>query len=128
MHKPCSPPSRESLAETRSVTYKSIQIQESFGLLPRNERFAIVLCDRLLKVSLVFEILLDLPCQIVEKRVHSPRCRGHADRESPPLDRFQSSVVRQADCSLFSLALPRLTFSRISEAAAVQMKGDGFSL
>ena len=39
-----------------------------------------------------------------------------------------SSVVRQADCTLCRAARPRLTFSRMSEAVAVQMKGVGCSL
>ena len=38
------------------------------------------------------------------------------------------SVVRQADCKLLSLILPRFTFSRMSDALAVQMKGAGSSL
>ena len=38
------------------------------------------------------------------------------------------SVVRQADCTLCRAARPRLTFSRMSEAVAVQMKGVGCSL
>ena len=41
---------------------------------------------------------------------------------------FGSSVVRQSDCTLCKAARPRLTFSRISEAVAVQMKGVGCSL
>jgi hypothetical protein len=36
-----------------------------------------------------------------------------------------TSVVHQADAILFKAALPRLTFSRISEALAVQIKGFG---
>ena len=39
-----------------------------------------------------------------------------------------ASVVRQADCTLCRAARPRLTFSRMSEAVAVQMKGVGCSL
>jgi hypothetical protein len=39
-----------------------------------------------------------------------------------------ASVVRQADWVLFSFALPRLTFSRISEAEAVQTNGFGLEL
>ncbi len=38
------------------------------------------------------------------------------------------SVVRQADCTLCRAARPRLTFSRMSEAVAVQMKGVGCPL
>ena len=40
----------------------------------------------------------------------------------------KASVVRQADCTLCRAARPRLTFSRMSEAVAVQMKGVGCSL
>ena len=40
----------------------------------------------------------------------------------------RASVVRQADCTLCRAARPRLTFSRMSEAVAVQMKGVGCSL
>ena len=42
--------------------------------------------------------------------------------------RAKASVVRQADCRLFRDARARLTFSRMSAALAVQMKGFGFSL
>ena len=41
---------------------------------------------------------------------------------------LDSSVVRQADWVLLSLARPRLTFSRISQADAVQTNGFGFAL
>jgi hypothetical protein len=41
---------------------------------------------------------------------------------------FSSSVVRQADWVLFNLARPRLTFSRISQAEAVQTNGLGLAL
>ena len=41
---------------------------------------------------------------------------------------FDPSVVRQADCTLCRAARPRLTFSRMSEAVAVQMKVVGCSL
>ena len=44
---------------------------------------------------------------------------------SPPAT---TRVVRQADCTLCRAARPRLTFSRMSEAVAVQMKGVGCSL
>jgi hypothetical protein len=36
-----------------------------------------------------------------------------------------ASVVRHAECPLFSLARARLTFSKMSAALAVQMKGLG---
>ena len=39
-----------------------------------------------------------------------------------------SSVVRHKDCNLSSFIRARLTFSKISEAVAVQMNGLGFSL
>ncbi len=39
-----------------------------------------------------------------------------------------TSVARQTDCNLSRAFLPRVTFSRMSEALAVQMKGLGFSL
>ena len=39
-----------------------------------------------------------------------------------------ASVARQTDCNLSRAFLPRVTFSRMSEALAVQMKGLGFSL
>ena len=36
-----------------------------------------------------------------------------------------ASGLRQTDCILFSLALARVTFARMSEAFAVQMNGFG---
>jgi hypothetical protein len=39
-----------------------------------------------------------------------------------------ASVVRHAECRLWSAERARLTFSRMSLALAVQMKGLGFSL
>src|SRR5207245_2476034 len=39
-----------------------------------------------------------------------------------------ASVVRQTDATLFKVALARFTFSRISVALAVQIKGLGFWL
>jgi hypothetical protein len=44
------------------------------------------------------------------------------------LRRSLAGVLRHTDCRLFSEARARLTFSRISAALAVQMKGLGFSL
>jgi len=38
---------------------------------------------------------------------------------------LQASGLRQTDCILFSLALARVTFARMSEAFAVQMNGFG---
>jgi hypothetical protein len=38
---------------------------------------------------------------------------------------YYPSGVRQTDCILFSLALARVTFARMSEAFAVQMNGFG---
>lgn len=38
------------------------------------------------------------------------------------------SVVRHTDCNLFNFSRPRLTFSRMSDALAVQINGFGFSL
>ena len=38
---------------------------------------------------------------------------------------YETSVVRQADCNLWRAARPRLTFSSMSEALAVQIKGLG---
>ena len=40
----------------------------------------------------------------------------------------KASVGRQADCTLWRFLRPRLTFSRMSEAAAVQTKGLGSAL
>ena len=45
-----------------------------------------------------------------------------------PLQVSGASVGRHTDCNLLSLSRPRFTFSRISEALAVQMNGFGFSL
>jgi RNA-directed DNA polymerase len=48
-----------------------------------------------------------------------------------PVQRFKvknPSVVRHKDCNLSSFARARLTFSKISDAVAVQMNGLGFSL
>src|SRR5262249_50835160 len=47
----------------------------------------------------------------------------------PPGDTYtldQPSVVRHKDCNLSSFCRARLTFSKMSEAVAVQMKGLGF--
>ena len=41
---------------------------------------------------------------------------------------IEASGVRHKDCNLSSFLRARLTFSRISEAVAVQMKGLGLSL
>ena len=49
-------------------------------------------------------------------------------RAAPIYSKLIPSVVRQADCTLCRAARPRLTFSRMSEAVAVQMKGVGCSL
>jgi hypothetical protein len=38
---------------------------------------------------------------------------------------LHASGLRQTDCILFSLALARVTFARMSEAFAVQMNGFG---
>jgi hypothetical protein len=44
---------------------------------------------------------------------------------NPGVHHLCASVVRQADCRLFRDARARLTFSRMSAALAVQMKGFG---
>ena len=45
-----------------------------------------------------------------------------------PCVQYHSSGLRQAECRLLSARRARLTFSRISKAFAVQMKGLGFWL
>jgi hypothetical protein len=46
--------------------------------------------------------------------------------KTPYAEQWHASVVSQADRLLFRAALARVTFSRISVALAVQMKGLGF--
>ena len=63
----------------------------------------------------------------------APRIRDLADKRlyiHGDAKRYPTlaSVVRQADCTLCRAARPRLTFSKMSEAVAVQMKGVGCSL
>jgi hypothetical protein len=56
------------------------------------------------------------------------RKSNREDVTAMPLGLNAPSVLRHTDCRLFSEARARLTFSRISAALAVQMKGLGFSL
>ena len=51
-----------------------------------------------------------------------------AVQEEIAQDGVVTSVGRQADCTLWRFLRPRLTFSRMSEAAAVQTKGLGSAL
>ena len=65
--------------------------------------------------------LMDLRLAIAAKFHPIPSCSSTIFKASP-------SVVRQADCILLSLARPRLTFSKISQAFAAQTKGLGAAL
>src|ERR1035437_8856827 len=64
-----------------------------------------------------------------ERRVVTFACVGSGTcphEESVPRSRLDASVVRHTDGHLFRTARVRVTFSRMSVALAVQMKGLGF--
>ena len=66
-----------------------------------------------------FSSALPQPCRLACATISHFGSRNSAAKESA------SSGLRQTDCILFSLALARVTFARMSDAFAVQMNGFG---
>src|SRR6266446_2010706 len=66
------------------------------------------------------------PCPRNNRYSRPQRQSADSSGPAPKHDIMATSIVRHKDCNLTSFSRPRLTFSRMSDAVAVQMNGLGF--